>query len=309
MITCDARALVVALLAAVMLRAPPAAAQAEDQPAARALFNEARTLVKAGQYSQACPKLEAAAKLYRGSGVLLNLADCYEHIGRTASAWNEFGEAASLARRSGRDDDEAEARKRQAALEPQLAHVLARVKDAAPGLSLTWDDKELPSAAWETPIPVDPGPHTLAASAPGRTPWSTSTEVTSGVTVTVDVPVLESVPTTVQPEPVVRVSPPPPHYWTQRRKVGIAVGTSGLVTFGVGGVLALVADTNFNHAKAETGSARTGDSANAVTLGNVATVVGGIGIAATALGAIVWLTAPSNPVRVGVSPSGVGGKF
>src|SRR5688572_27022649 len=83
---------------------PPAHAQAENQAAARALFEEARDLAKAGNYSAACPKFEAANRLYASPGALLNLADCYEHLGRTASAWSQFGEAASVAERADRSD-------------------------------------------------------------------------------------------------------------------------------------------------------------------------------------------------------------
>src|ERR1700723_479579 len=86
-----------------------AAAQAESEAAARELFNEARELAGKGQYAPACPKLEAASKLYRGSGLLITLGDCYEHLGRTASAWTTFGDAASVAAAIGRSDDEAEA--------------------------------------------------------------------------------------------------------------------------------------------------------------------------------------------------------
>ena len=73
-----------ACAAAVSAHAPVARAQAEDQAAARALFDEGRALMKAGQYADACPKLEAARRLFTSAGILLNLADCHEKIGRTA---------------------------------------------------------------------------------------------------------------------------------------------------------------------------------------------------------------------------------
>src|SRR5262245_41405440 len=79
-----------------ILGARPAAAETPEpqaQAAARALFNEARDLLKSGRYGEACAKLEGAKGLYTSAGILLNLGDCYEKIGRTASAWTEFGEA------------------------------------------------------------------------------------------------------------------------------------------------------------------------------------------------------------------------
>src|SRR6202040_2283990 len=117
---------------------------------ARALFNEARELMKAGQYDEACPKLEAATRLHEGSGLLLNLGDCYEHIGRTASAWTEFGEAASAAERLGRAMDQAEAPKRRPAMEPRLSRLAIRVSKEARGLVVKRDGTALDRGAWGT---------------------------------------------------------------------------------------------------------------------------------------------------------------
>lgn len=310
MTTCNSpvrRFVRLAAVALTVLGARLATAQVEDQAAARALFNEARALIKDGQFAPACPKLEAAAKLYRGSGVLLNLADCYEHTGRMASAWNQFGEAASLASHAGRAEDEAEARRRQALLEPVLSHVVARVKQAVPGLTLTWDGEELLSAAWETAIPVDAGHHNLAATAPGYTAWSTSVDVAAGASESVEIPTLELAPAPppVVPELLPRAAP----YWTTRRKLGVGLASGGVVTLGVAGALALVADVQYNSAKGESGTARVHDSSTAVTTGNVATVLSVVGLAAAAVGGVVWFTAKTDPVRVGASPAGVEGSF
>ena len=86
-------------------RPPPTPAsvhELQEQPTARLLFDDARALMQMGEYGEACPKLEAASKMFPGSGVLLNLGDCYEHIGRTASAFAAFGAAALAATRLNR---------------------------------------------------------------------------------------------------------------------------------------------------------------------------------------------------------------
>src|SRR5262249_13453831 len=111
------RTIAAACLVAVSAIATGARAQSEDQAAARVLFDEGRRLLKAGQYADACPKLEAAKQLHISAGILLNLADCYEKLGRTASAWTQFGEAAAVAKRTNRGEDAQEARRRQAVLE------------------------------------------------------------------------------------------------------------------------------------------------------------------------------------------------
>ena len=312
MTTCDPpRLLAIACLAActALADATPARAQAEDQATARALFNEARALMAQRHYREACPKLEAASKLYSGSGLLLNLADCFEHVGRTASAWTEFGEAASTADRAGRTNDKAEAERRQAALEPKLSKLAIQVTAAASGLVVNRDGTELSRGAWGTAVPVDPGDHAVSAAAPGRTPWSTSVSVTqAGKTFTVQVPELDAAaPAMTAPPPAAttQAAPTPPgtseqplvvsapdaspaSYWTGRRLAGFALTGVGVVGMGVGGVLGLAAKSKYTTAQGESGAPRHDDSASAVSTGNVATVVVAAG-AVLAAGGLVGM--------------------
>jgi hypothetical protein len=306
--------------AAVLLAATPARAQAEDQAAARALFTEGRNLAKAGQYDRACPKFEAASKLYAGSGVLLNLADCYEHTHRTASAWTEFGEAQAAAARSGRPADEAEARRRQAALEPRLSRLSIHVANAAPGLTVKRDGRPLDPAAWDEAIPVDPGAHVVTAEAPGRSPWSMSIDVSEQPkTVTADVPELAAIetatPATAAPSggtdtaattaSSAAASLDDPHRGNAQRAVGWAAIGIGAVGLGVGGILGLVAKSQYTKAEGEAQPGRLTDSQRAVNAGNAATVVVAVGGAVAAAGIVVWLTAPHARVAVGTNGSEV----
>jgi tetratricopeptide (TPR) repeat protein len=170
---------------------PRASAQGDEQATSRAHFDEGRRLAASGQYELACPKFEAARKLHTSAGVLLNLADCYDKIGRTASAWTMFGEAAPVASLAERLDDAAEARRRQAVLEPGLVHLSIRVSHEVAGFTLTRDDTEVPPEAWNEPIPVDPGAHELRAQAPGCRPWTMSVSVSvKDGNRTIDVPEL-----------------------------------------------------------------------------------------------------------------------
>ncbi len=76
----------------------PCAAQQSGSAAAQVLFEEARQLMSAGHYAEACPKLEESQRIDPGSGTLMNLADCYERTGRIASAWGAFLDAEAGAR-------------------------------------------------------------------------------------------------------------------------------------------------------------------------------------------------------------------
>jgi hypothetical protein len=304
------------------LREAAAQPSAQDQATARALFNEARDLMKAGRYPEACGKLESASRLYEGSGLLLNLGDCYERVGRTASAWTEFGEAVTAAERAGRMDDIAEAQRRQTALEPKLARLVVRVTADAPGMVVRRDGSELARGAWGEAVPVDPGEHVVVAEAAGRTGWTGKTAVTEpGITVIVEVPALAPSPAAqpVAPRTAMRSigttavepsSPGPRLYWTGRRVASASLTGVGVLGVAAGGVLALVAKLNDNSAQVEATN-RHADSLSAARLGDLATAVVCAGASLTAAGVVLWLTAPDEQLRVGAAPSGlfVGGSF
>src|SRR5258706_2634131 len=65
-----------------------------DKAAAQTLFDDGRKLMAAGKFGEACPKLAESQTLDPGVGTPVNLADCYEPGGQTASAWTAFLEAA-----------------------------------------------------------------------------------------------------------------------------------------------------------------------------------------------------------------------
>ena len=102
------------------LVALPLAAQQRDPAAAQALFDQGRALMKAKNYSEACPKLAESQRLDPGIGTQFHLADCYENQGKLASAWAAFHEVASMAAASNQPDREKAAKARAARLEPRL---------------------------------------------------------------------------------------------------------------------------------------------------------------------------------------------
>jgi hypothetical protein len=182
--------LVWSTFASVLSHAGPSAAAgpSSNEAAAEALFNEARALIDSGSVAEGCKKLEASQALDPGTGTLLHLADCYEKTGRTASAWARFREAASRAARDGRADWETIAKTRFIELEPKLAKL--RI-DAPPGVVVRRDGDEIPAAALGSPLPIDPGEHTLTASAPGKKPWSAQVSAMPANVATVTIPALD----------------------------------------------------------------------------------------------------------------------
>lgn len=180
------------LLCSTLLAAPARAEGAGNQAAAQALFDEGRTLMEAGNYAEACPKLESSQKLDPGAGTLMNLAACYEKSGQTASAWVTYTDAASAS--AARHPDWVEtARQHAAALEPKLCRLTVDVRAKTTGLVVRRDGVVLPDGIAGAPIPVDPGKHTVEATAPGHASFKVTVELTGdGAKKTVVVPELEA---------------------------------------------------------------------------------------------------------------------
>ncbi len=205
---------------------------ATDKAAADALFTEARQLLDAGRAAEACPKLEESQRLDPAVGTALNLADCYELTGRTASAYIAFGDAATLARRSGDVSRAEEAERRADALQSKLVKLAVTVPEPSrmQGLTILRDGQPLAPTLWGTAIPVDPGEHVVEAKAPERVPWKTTAKLdVSGTTQSIAVPVLGE------------VRHPPPPGKTAQRVAGIVVGGAGLAALAVAGGLAIAA--------------------------------------------------------------------
>jgi hypothetical protein len=169
-------------------------ARADDPAAAQASFDEGKRLMGAGRYTEACLAFDQSQRADPGLGTQFHLADCWQHIGRLASAWSLFHEIESQARVRGEGARERVAHDRAAALESFVPKVLVDPHGASgtPGLSIRRDGAEMPREQWGVPVPTDAGSHTIAVYAPGKQPWGTGFEVplNGGGVVTIDVPPL-----------------------------------------------------------------------------------------------------------------------
>ena len=102
-------------------------AHADDSAAAQSLFDQAKKEMAAHDYADACPKLEESLRLQEGIGTLLNLASCYEHAGKFASAWSKYLEVATKARAAGQAARARIGRERADALAPKLSNLVVDV--------------------------------------------------------------------------------------------------------------------------------------------------------------------------------------
>ncbi|MEZ4376531.1 MAG: PEGA domain-containing protein [Polyangiaceae bacterium] len=153
-------------------------AYAGDKALAESLFQEGKRLMAEGKAAEACPKFEASQKADPSPGTLINLAGCYNTLGRTASAWAEYKSAETLARSRGRDEQQEFAAKAAAELEPKLSKLeLVPPKPLVKDMTVTRDGELISAGSMGTPVAVDPGKHEIKVTAPGYRPWTTTVEV------------------------------------------------------------------------------------------------------------------------------------
>lgn len=178
-----------------------------DTASADTLFRDGKTLFAQGHTSDACAKFASSYHIDPQVGTLLFLATCHEAEGKTASAWNEFHAAQSAMQAAPNALRETYVRQHLDGLSGKLSRLVLAVQSPPTGLEIRVDDQRIEADALGVPMPVDPGPHTIAAAAPDRRPWSTTIDVAEGpADASVTVPALES--DAPAPPPPAAAAPP-----------------------------------------------------------------------------------------------------
>lgn len=298
--------------ATAQLVATPAHAQVttHDTQTADALFEEGRKLMAQGRVRDACTKFKDSLEKAPGVGTQLNLGDCYERLGLTASAWSTFKDAEAEAHRTGKSDRERTARERAKQLEAKLGKI---VLVFAEKLDKTGEVKRdglvLDDAVISGPIPTDPGLHKIEVTAKGKKPLVLTVEVAQGpVQQKVDVPRLEpdgtAIVTTAEPggekaTPRYSASMVGAPSGSPLRTVGLVTAGVGIVAIGVGAYFGVrtyslwkdVLDRCDPTACDAQGKQSGDDARTAGTISTVGFVAGGL---LTAGGIVMFIVAPKS---------------
>ena len=302
------------LLLALALVPASARAQTTDEVRARAdaLFREGQDLLTAGQIPTACARLEESQRLDPKLGRLLNVAYCHEKLGKVATAWNEYNQAAALALQTKQAEREVFARKQASELAQRLSFVQLDMTAAPEVSQVMIDGTSLTRDQWRVPFPVDPGDHALTLAGAGHQARTQTVTVSTAGTTRVRIEPLEaeaSTPPPAAPQPELHAEAPPAQAVTQdqphgSRLPGWIVGGVGVAALGVGAAfgvraIALKSDADPqcpNRQCSPSGLANIQDAKSAATLSTIGLAVGAVGV-----GVGTWLV-----LRVTSSP-GTGG--
>lgn len=275
----------------------------ERKAAAEVLFEAGKELVQRDAIAEGCAKFEESQKLDAGLGTQFHLADCYERLGRLASAYALFMEVAAATHQRGQTEREVVARERASELKPRLSRLVIVVDrdKAPPGMTVARNGMPVGAAQWGVAIPVDPGEVHVTVTAPDKRSWEVSVTVRNeGMFERIEVPGLQP----LQPDAFPADAAPPP-FWDQPRNwVGTGLLGLGVVGVGLFSYFGLQSAAKYD----ETDSACTADDRcspdaiytrrDAYHAGQIANISLGAGTACLAAGGILLWLIPSSDASV-----------
>ncbi|MCG8421562.1 MAG: tetratricopeptide repeat protein [Proteobacteria bacterium] len=297
-----------------------------DLAAARDLFDAGIALFEEGDYARACRKFEASLQLVKGLGTRGRLAECYEKLGRVASAWELYREVEDAAALSGDTLREVVARERAKAIEPRLPYLIIEAEKLAKIATATIekDGVAIPRGKWNVRLLLDPGNYTVVAFVAGEQFWSIQLTLAESSTVTATVPEpsaprrrdeapsSDARPREQTPRPFPERASSTPSGNPRLQLVGRVVVGLGAAGLAVGGYYAWDAHSLWDEAETFCTSmnqcTRPGfdKSRRALDSARNAEIAVGVGFALAAGGALLWwLSRPGEAPESGPARSGM----
>jgi hypothetical protein len=291
----------------------PRLALADD--AALDALKKGYELKKAGKCAEAMVFLRKSHEAHPSAKAVLNWAECEESAGKFLSARAHYLEGKRLAVAERQPELEAIAVARLEALGPRVPKVTFSVPD---GATVSVDGDTLASLS---DVSLDPGEHRVQVARDGFEPQTSTLSLTPGETRAVRLTLGQAKATSpLPPRPPSPEGPRPADGSagsSPLRPISIVGMGVGLVTIGVGSVLAIGAKSDYDAATSTSCDPRGCDPAGLAAIdgarsrADVATALFVAGGVVTAASAVLFFTAKSSPVRARAAVGGlvVDGRF
>jgi hypothetical protein len=309
------------------IAAAPAPAFAQDGAAdssaealkrAREQFGQALALQTAGDWAGALALLKDVAAVKSTPQVRFNMALCEEKLGKLVAALGDYELAAADARAEKADLVAEEVEGRLESLRRRIPKITVKRGSGAEAAAVAVDGVSLGDQVIGTPMPTDPGPHTVEGMAPGFKPFRKSIRVAEQQSETVEI--------VLEPEPVQQAVGGPAGGGARgtmsgRSPVyGYVIGGIGIVSLGASGVFfglraGKISDLDKVCPQHQCpSSAQQSDIDAGKRYTSIANVTLAVGVAAVAGGLVLVLTSgPSTEASVALAPAPGGaqllGKF
>jgi hypothetical protein len=171
----------------VALATHPAAAQDKKELSkARAQFQRAIELEQAGNYSTALEQFRDVGQVRMTPQVRFHIASCEEKLGRLVTALGGYQLAFADADSVG-EDFKAEVQAAVTRLEANIPKLVIVRGTGAEAAEIQLDGVALGASSIGIPVPLDPGPHSVSAKAPGALPFSQTVTIAENEQKSVDV--------------------------------------------------------------------------------------------------------------------------
>jgi hypothetical protein len=287
--------------ASALLAGTPARAQAESTTEADLHFQHAVELMKADNCTEAVPEFLTSHKLDPSAATLVNLATCHARLGRSATAWKTYRQAAELASTEKNEALRERALQAMSIIGPTLTK-LQIVSNSSARLSIRVNGEEI-RAYDGLPIPLDPGESVVEAAAPGKEPWRKSVNADDlGATIVIEVPDLRPAPPPSPPPQNVPLLLEHPKDTHDERPIDLRVpaavlGGAGIASILVGTVFGVSAKNNYDDSGAYCHANRCTQPGidlrdRAYDKATASTVTVSLGLVAVAAGVVLWFTSP-----------------
>ena len=277
---------------------------------AREQFGQALALQTGGDWAGALALLKEVAAVKPTPQVRFNIALCEERLGRLVAALGDYELAASDATAEKTDQVRQEVESRLESLKARVPRVVVSRGLGADSATISLDGVSLGDSVLDNPLPADPGPHVVEATALGFLPFKQAFRVAEQQTANIIVK-LEAEP--AKSQPLVQPAAHPPSQAV--RTAGFVVGGAGIASLIASGAMFYLRHNAISDLDKQCGAARTDcpDSArNTVdrgklytTLGDVTLAVGAVGLALGATLVIVG-SHSSEQASLGLAPGSAG---
>ncbi|HEY8078861.1 MAG TPA: hypothetical protein VIF62_32235 [Labilithrix sp.] len=283
---------------------------------AKKLFEEGVELEKKSDFAGALAKYQEAEQITVTPGLHFHLAFCLEMTSKLAAALDAYESALKLARDQNKADVEKAVAVRLEPLRARVPFLAVKLATQAPDVAVKLDGASLSNVLLDgKPFRVDPGDHTINATASGYAPFSKKVQAAPATTTNVDV-TLEKQAAASAPTPPAHeenggdvAEPPAEPPKSRSRVVPLALAGGAVALLAAGIVFYAVADSAASDARDTCPQKLSCDSPrNKVRTFDALALGGFIGAAGVGALAIIAWTSSSNggasaTTRVVASPT------
>lgn len=285
---------------------PGAGISEGDLKKAREQFGQALALQTAGDWTGALALLKEVAAVKSTPQVRFNIALCEEKLGKLVAALGDYQLAAADARAEKAEQVAEEVEARLESLEQRIPKLTVTRGAGAEAASVVLDGVSVGDRVIGSPMPTDPGPHIVEATAPGMKAFRRSVRVGEQQSEVVELTLEpEAAPVSVT-KPPVAPRPAPIH--------GYVVGGIGLASLAASGVFFGLRASEISHLNQICPAHRCPPSAQSdIDAGKLDTTIANVtlavGLAAVAGGLVLVLTSRPSQASVALAPGAAGAQL